>query len=664
MIRSCRWLVLLFILIATTAVAERISQSPDCLFVDSGRYFKNLSLQIYVPEGTESFTLGIFDQTDNADVKTASEFLLRPPQGDAEQRLEAARAGEWAEYPVDVAGRWGVWQLAIHGPEASKRARNSFMVRTRGEVDLYLRPVPTPRYLPLSAPRFGGEGIHHLYLQTPDINRFRLDFGQRHGQDFEIELIAPKDIRFEEKWGGLGPDEWSGALPREGRSASLRRGTHEYLEITGSGLEGIWEMRVGGIDDFCRLGSEQQLRVFFTDQPLMAMPKRVEVVSYVEGEDEPTPARLRITAPQVARERYRVFTGDWGEGDVFLLSGMTYEITASRGWAFESGDPAIATAESGTVRALVRRLLPQPKGWYGGDSHTHSSYSDGMDTPARVAASARADGLDWYAVTDHAAGVDRVTHIVHSQKEAAAMSEPGRFAVIPGMEYTLVDYHANVLGAVLRADRETPLQEAIDAAVALDTPDRPVTITLNHPYYEGTPKASDLARQLERLPMLELNRPQAIQLWWELLNKGMRVAGTSTTDTHNIETRYPGYRRTYVYLDDQPLTSENVIRALREGRSYASRAAILEFTVNGHRPGDMIAPGPAEIELVAHSVKPIDRIEIIQNGEVVKSFKVGDEKTAQKKITLETIPGWILMQVLEKKPGLPLAVSNPIYIAP
>ncbi|MFD6420613.1 CehA/McbA family metallohydrolase [Streptomyces sp. NPDC060198] len=40
-------------------------------------------------------------------------------------------------------------------------------------------------------------------------------------------------------------------------------------------------------------------------------------------------------------------------------------------------------------------------GWYRGDCHVHSVYSDGELTPAELAAAARAAGLDFVATTDH-----------------------------------------------------------------------------------------------------------------------------------------------------------------------------------------------------------------------------------------------------------------------
>jgi len=47
------------------------------------------------------------------------------------------------------------------------------------------------------------------------------------------------------------------------------------------------------------------------------------------------------------------------------------------------------------------RLNGRERGWYRGDCHVHSVYSDGKLTPEQLAAGARAAGLDFIATTEH-----------------------------------------------------------------------------------------------------------------------------------------------------------------------------------------------------------------------------------------------------------------------
>ena len=47
------------------------------------------------------------------------------------------------------------------------------------------------------------------------------------------------------------------------------------------------------------------------------------------------------------------------------------------------------------------RVAARGRGWYRGDCHVHSVYSDGKLTPEQLAAGARAAGLDFIATTEH-----------------------------------------------------------------------------------------------------------------------------------------------------------------------------------------------------------------------------------------------------------------------
>lgn len=51
--------------------------------------------------------------------------------------------------------------------------------------------------------------------------------------------------------------------------------------------------------------------------------------------------------------------------------------------------------------APLTRIAGRGRGWYRGDLHVHSVYSDGRLKPAELAAAARAAGLDFIATTDH-----------------------------------------------------------------------------------------------------------------------------------------------------------------------------------------------------------------------------------------------------------------------
>ncbi len=649
------WAWVSIALVVSFGWAQRICQSPDSLYVDSTGAARTMHLFIYVPPTTNEFTIAVFDQADDEQAGQPSSFILFAPDGSEAMKLTNPQSKAWSEYRIAVSGRWGIWRLMVNGPQPPQgqrqTVRNHFLVRTIGDVDLFVKPEPVvlARGLRFAEPKFGGEPIHQFTVQVPELTRVRFNFVRpREEGTVEIKLKSPDSVKAEQRWGGL------------------LRGSLEFLEVTGPNLQGLWELTVNNVKGIYALGIEQELRVFFTEKPLMPMPATVRIATFVADENILVPARLDITSPQTATETYVSFTDRNGLGTLFLLPGIIYRITASRGFEFEA-QQVFVLAEFGAFSAPVRRVLKKPKGWYCGDTHTHTVYSDGNDTPAQMVEAARGEGLDWFVLTDHGVG-PVIQHVLTAHQEALPLSEPGKFIVIAGEEFTTPNFHANIInGTVLELPTAT-LQKVIDAVLKMDTDEKSMTIKLNHPHWSGTPKAPQLARELKHLPLIELwndngdGGKSTVLLWWELLNKGMKVFAETGTDSHNRKTSRLGHRRTYVYLGDLPLTTENIVRALKEGRSFFSRGALLLLTVGNALPGSTVSSPHATIKVWVQSVHPLDRIEIVYNGKVVHSFNLDGKNHFEGEFSLELGDGWVLAQALRKDDQLPVAMTNPVFI--
>lgn len=110
-------------------------------------------------------------------------------------------------------------------------------------------------------------------------------------------------------------------------------------------------------------------------------------------------------------------------------------------------------------------------------------------------------------------------------------------------------------------------------------------------------------------------------LWHRVLNLGVPLAASAGTDvmldyhrtmavgTTRVYVRAPGPFRLGPYLD-----------ALREGRSFVSTGPLLDFRLDGRRPGEAV-PRAAEAawELVLAAAGPVGQVDLIVNGEVVES---------------------------------------------
>jgi hypothetical protein len=160
--------------------------------------------------------------------------------------------------------------------------------------------------------------------------------------------------------------------------------------------------------------------------------------------------------------------------------------------------------------------------------------------------------------------------------------------------------------------------------------------------------------------------PAATRLWWDLLNQGRRVFAETSSDSHHRANAEPGFRRTYVYLGSEAFSASAVIRALRTGRSFLSRGALLDFKVNGARPGSTLSSVPSQplsVAIAARGAAPISRIDLIHNGSVVSTLPVNGRREFSTLVSLPPAPGWYLAQVWgTDKESTPLALCNPVFV--
>ena len=118
----------------------------------------------------------------------------------------------------------------------------------------------------------------------------------------------------------------------------------------------------------------------------------------------------------------------------------------------------------------------------------------------------------------------------------------------------------------------------------------------------------------------------AYGLWYTLLNCGFRIAAGAGTDAFTNWrgiNRVPGGSRQYVHVGGR-MSWDRWIERYREGRSFATTGPLMTFDVNGSGVGEQIkfAPGTsyrATLRVEVMSRTPIERVELIMNGEVLES---------------------------------------------
>ncbi len=162
-------------------------------------------------------------------------------------------------------------------------------------------------------------------------------------------------------------------------------------------------------------------------------------------------------------------------------------------------------------------------------------------------------------------------------------------------------------------------------------------------------------------------------VYYRLLNCGFRLAATGGSAMGVMPTPL-GYNRTYAKIDG-PLAENAFIDAIRQGRTFATSGPALFLTVNGKPLGSTIkieknAPESLEVSAELQSIQPIDSLEIIQNGAVIKHADLqGRQPSPILKETLELTvrperSGWIAARAVYRDgPGNPRqAHTSPIYV--
>ncbi len=174
------------------------------------------------------------------------------------------------------------------------------------------------------------------------------------------------------------------------------------------------------------------------------------------------------------------------------------------------------------------------------------------------------------------------------------------------------------------------------------------------PFYEPI-FASDV------VPEVRLN--SGLKLWYRLLNCGFKIPITAGTDKMgNFVT--VGANRTYALVEDE-FNYENWVDALNEGKTFVSNSPFLSFKVDGTDPGGKLDGAPDKSYRVTAEVwsqMPIDRLEIVANGELVAEVSI-QQGESYKSLEVDYIPEesvWIAARAYqlaqrERRDGLSLA---------
>ncbi|MDE0110340.1 MAG: CehA/McbA family metallohydrolase [Bryobacterales bacterium] len=382
----------------------------------------------------------------------------------------------------------------------------------------------------------------------------------------------------------------------------------------------------------------------------------------------------------------------------FDLPAGRLQLTAVKGNEYRLTSATVDVSSGNTTEVslqLERWTNWNQRGWYSGENHFHANYLGSyyqrppqslawlkaMDLNAANMIVANAQGAfvhDKEFFTGDLSPLSTERHFLYWGQEYRNSDPLGHMGFL-NINKLVPPSYTSVIGS------DSPYDFPLNTMAAIKARDQGGLVTYMHPIGGSTrdvfdtnlgAKESVVTAALGALDTLDVlpYADAAYELWYTLLNCGLRVAAGAGTDAFTNWrgiNRIPGGSRQYVHVGGA-MSWDRWIERYREGRSFATTGPLLTFEVNGSGMGEEIrfAPGTtyrATLRADVMSRTPIERVEFIQNGRVVESADAGgnDRFRLEKEVRV-TDSSWFAARVYgPAAPGLTtraLAHSSAVYV--
>jgi hypothetical protein len=164
--------------------------------------------------------------------------------------------------------------------------------------------------------------------------------------------------------------------------------------------------------------------------------------------------------------------------------------------------------------------------------------------------------------------------------------------------------------------------------------------------------------------------PYSLSDWYRYLNVGYFIPVVGGTDKMSAELAV-GDIRTYARIpSDREFTYESWKAAIRGGETFVTYGPLIEFTVDGKKPGSKIGmrAGGGRVDVtwqVASVVVPMSKVELIVNGEVRESRNINPDQDAGHWSVKIDRCSWLALLVrahYQDKPEIIAAHSSPVMV--
>jgi hypothetical protein len=461
-----------------------------------------------------------------------------------------------------------------------------------------------------------------------------------------LERAATTDL---EPAGPIGWGPTSSAIDRDQPAADSRGRVLDVAVAPDALLRfGTWELPAGRLDERT-VSPDGQITV----RPLAPRDIRVEVAVTDGPAGDFTPARVRFVAadgrylpPLSHRDEVNpgLFEDSGADlilgGDTYAYVPGTFEIDLPPGAVqveVVKGFDHRPVRTTLVVDAKTRRLaIPlerpidlRPAGWVTADPHVH------FLAPSTALLQAAAEDVAFVHLLATQWGDQFPT--VTDLPWGSATDPGGRHTVIVGTENRsnmlghlgLLGARRPVLAMATGGAPEGPIGGALRELLA-DWADRchaegGLVVAAHFPLPYAEIATDIVTGRIDAVEMQcfapGLDNPSILE-WYRFLNCGYRLPVLGGTDKMSAEMPV-GAVRTYARLDpDAPPTFESWASAVRAGRTFATSGPVIELTVDGHAPGDVLSlptsGGRLEAQVRARSAQPlISAVEVVVNSRVV-----------------------------------------------
>jgi hypothetical protein len=373
----------------------------------------------------------------------------------------------------------------------------------------------------------------------------------------------------------------------------------------------------------------------------------------------------------------------------FLLPPGEWELSVTRGldWPVVQSSAVLEGGDEIQVAAPLAPVVVH--GWLAADLHLHTEWSadSQVRTHSRLVGAA-AEGLDLVVLTEHDA--------VHPADD----SPSDLLMVVSGVEISTMGLgHFNAWPMVHEPDLAgggAIAWHGADLQTLYGLVPEDALLQCNHPRFvdggyaalfdtldldEDTPLEQVQCDAVEVINGFASENTEAVLAdWMLLLDRGLRITATGTSDSH-VADDYPGHPRTLLQVEGE-FTAEAAWRALREGRAIATAGPFLGVVLTGSdgssadigdtlsTAGDIVATAV----LAAPEWMELGTVDLYANGEIFATFDaseieaVGGLSEQHWSANVPTDARWVVAfhhGASEVSPGArhsPLAVTNPIWV--